>query len=179
MGRTLNSLREDPLAMPTTDKPLQFGIRHLLGAMFVVSLAAALIAPWVRGWSASQWLVLGTQTAVVAGTFLAYVGSSRWMRQMSRRQMGAERFRVQYQMWGGNAWRPGNAYYMLAFATLMLILFTAATIVTGARDSSPWLQGFYAGLFAGIGVTQLHSPPDVIVIGEPDPLLTIVRVAGL
>jgi hypothetical protein len=152
--------------MPTIDKPLQFGIRHLLGVMFVVSLVAALIAPWVRGWSAGQWLVLGTQTAVVAGTFLLYVGSSFWMRRIILRQLGAERFRVKCQTWGQGAWRPRNAYNMLAFASFMLILFTAATIASGARDVSPGLQGFYAGIFAGMGVTQLLSPPDVMVIGE-------------
>ena len=152
--------------MASSEKPIQFGIRHLLAAMFAVALLAALIAPWVRGWGAQQWLNLGIQAAVVAATFGLYIGGNHWTRQAARRQMGQVHFRIGARTWGQRAWRPGNAYVTLAFATFMLFLYAAVTITSGARDTGPFMQGIYAGLFAAMGVTQLCYPPDEMLLGE-------------
>jgi hypothetical protein len=152
--------------MKSDVKPFQFGIRHLLGAMFAVALVSALIAPWVRGWSAGQWLMLGTQTAVVVVSFAACLAGCAWSRLAALRRLGEQHFRVTARTWGSNAWSPASAYAMIAFATFMLFLLTVSTLSTGGKIGTPFTQGVYAGLFAAVGVTQLQYPPDQMLVGE-------------
>ena len=151
---------------PTEQRPLQFGIRHLLGAMFAVALVSALIAPWVRGWSAGQWLTLATQTGIVAISFAICLAGNAQSRRLLRRRLGQEHFRVTARTWGSTTWSPATAYAMIAFATLMLLLLTASTIVTGGKIGTPYMQGIYAGVFGAMGVTQLQYPPDQMLVGE-------------
>lgn len=152
--------------MTSDRKPFQFGIRHLLGAMFVVALLSALIAPWVRGWSAQQWLTLAMQTGIVVVTFAIGLAANASSRHAVKRRLGTERFRVTARTWGATRWSPTSAYAMIAFATFMLLLLTASTIVTGGKIGTPYMQGIYAGVFGAMGITQLQYPPDEMLIGE-------------
>jgi hypothetical protein len=152
--------------MKSDVKPIQFGIRHLLGAMFAVALLSALIAPWVRGWSAGQWLTLAAQTGVVVVSFAVCLAGSAWSRQAVGRRLGEEYFRVTARTWGSNPWSPASAYAMIAFATFMLLLLTASTVLTGGKIGTPYMQGIYAGVFGAMGVTQLQYPPDQMLVGD-------------
>lgn len=161
--------------MTSESRPVQFGIRHLLGAMFAAALLSALIAPWVRGWSAGQWLSLAAQTAVVGVTFAICLAGSAWSRQAARRRMGAEHFRVTARTWGSTAWSPASAYAMIAFATFMLLLLAGSTIFTGAKVGPLYMQGIYAGVFAAMGLSQLQYPPDQMLVGEGGVVIGLCR----
>lgn len=134
--------------------------------MFVVALLSALIAPWVRGWSAGQWLALATQTGLVAVVFAACLAGSAWSRRNIARQLGEAHFRVTARTWGAQAWTPASAFAMIGFATFMLLLLAASTIVTQGRIGTPYLQSVYAGVFAAMGFTQIQYPPDLMYVGE-------------
>jgi hypothetical protein len=152
--------------MQIIDKPLQFGIRHLLGAMFVVSLVAALIAPWVRAWSAQQWLILGIETGLEVLTFAIYVQGHVWLRNTWRGRLGEIFFRVPVRIEGSDLWNPVNAYVSIVLATIMLTVVTASTIIAKGDFGEFFIYGPIAGFCAAMGLTQLWHPPKEAFVGE-------------
>ena len=153
------------IAVQIMDKPLQFGIRHLLGVMFAVALLSALIAPWVRGWSAGQWLKLGTQTGVMAAAFLLFFGSHVWLRRRMLHRLGTAHFQATSRTWGNTLWQPADAYTKLAFATLILFMLTAISMF-GGKVESPMFYGICGGILGAIGVAEVLDPPNRMLIGE-------------
>jgi hypothetical protein len=149
-------------------RPLQFGIRHLLGAMFAVALASALIGPWVRGWSAGQWLVLSAQTGMEALIFALCMGGHVLLRRATSNPLGEIHFRVPAQIEGSGPWNPVNAYVLLGLATIVLVLLTASTIMAEGKleGPGPFFYGAFAGVFGAMGVTQLWHPSNEVLIGD-------------
>jgi Na+/melibiose symporter-like transporter len=88
--------------MTTRDpRRLQFGIRHLLAAMIVVSLVAAIMGPWLRGWSGKQWFAWGCHWGIVLTVFVGWTAVTLVVARRAERRAGNVRFRlslVHYQV---------------------------------------------------------------------------------
>ena len=152
--------------MKSDVKPFQFGIRHLLGAMFAVALVSALIAPWVRGWSAGQWLSLAGQMAAVVLVSGVVFSLHEWMRRTIRLRVGSVLFRATAQTWGQSRWSPTSAYVLLTLATLTLLLLTAVAIVSPEPLGLLLTQGAYVGALVAIVVGQIRHPSNELIVGE-------------
>src|SRR5688500_4214214 len=150
------------------DKPLQFGIRHVLGVMLLVAFLSALVAPWVRGWSAGQWLTLGLQSGCIFGSFALGIGFQEWARNRKRRSLGELRFEVKCRIWGQSGWSPATASTTLLLAVIIIVFLMAGTVLSGSgRDFYDLLpQNVFVGLMAAAGAGQLRFPPDRMLIGQ-------------
>ena len=152
--------------MASSEKPIQFGIRHLLAAMFAVALLAALIAPWVRGWGAGQWLGLVAQTGLALATFVLGGMICVSLRRACTARVGQVRFRVLVRIEGSDRWNPVNAYVLIGMATIMLVLIAGSSIVTEGRPNQLLFYGAFVGVFGAVGLTQLWVPPNKAVVGD-------------
>ena len=147
----------------------QFGIRHLLVAMIVVSALAALMGPSMRRWSALQWFWYAAH--LVAAT-AAYV-LTLWQRfralGLRQKQAGEIRWQVplewevrrQLPWWG----RVAIAACVLdgIIGILEILSFTMLDAVAG-----PWpiVCGLTLGLLAGDGIFDETRFPTHARIGE-------------
>ena len=135
--------------------------------MFAVALVSALIAPWVRGWSAGQWLSLAAQTGIQLGIFALCVAIHARQRMAMSECLGEIHFRVPVRLEGANEWTPLNAFVLLGFATIVLGVLTAATIMAdGHFVGFFFMHGPIAGLSGALGLTQLMHPQKEALIGE-------------
>ena len=153
---------------PPEPRRFQFGIRHLLLAMLIVAALSALIAPWARQFSSGQWVWMGIHAVLAVGTFV----TALWLGVLSRRDMerrvGAIQWRVGIRTWGNLATGWFHGFFLIAAATLFLVLLTAMAATQSERRGAKRLeifQAIYAGWFASVGVLRLRYPVDQMLIG--------------